>query len=160
MTNPADVIERLNESSRELASIAPLSAEVMTEAADLLRSQSERIERLEKGWQDITTAPRDGTEVILFGLYPENDQGLPTERVTAGFWVVPEPPIIGDCGGECRCPEYGEPEPPGWATMHGGSDSGWMSTDGGFTTEWPPTHWRPLPEPPARSTLETCSHAD
>jgi hypothetical protein len=107
-------------------------------------------ERLVDGWRSIDSAPKDGTEVILFGLYPENDEGLPTNRVTAGFWLEPEPPIIGDCGGECRCPEYGEAVPAHWCTMHGGSSSGWMSTDGGFTTEWPPTHWMPLPAAPLK----------
>lgn len=105
----------------------------------------------ERSWQPIETAPMDGTEVILFGPYPANEQGLPTDRVTAGFWLIPEPPVIGDCGGECRCPEYGDPEEPFWCTMHGGGDSGWMSTDGGFTIEWPPTHWMHLPSPPDQS---------
>ena len=101
-----------------------------------------------QGWQPIATAPRDGTEVVLFGMYPENDQGLPTQRVTAGFWLEPDPPVIGDCGGECRCPEYGEPAAAHWCTIHGGSPGGWMSTDGGFTEEWPATHWHTLPAAP------------
>lgn len=101
-----------------------------------------------RDWQTIDSAPKDGTEIILFGLYPENDQGLPTKRVTSGWWLVPDAPIVGDCGGECRCPEYGEPDDPHWVSMHGGSSQGWMSSDGGFTEEWPPTHWMPLPAPP------------
>ena len=36
------------------------------------------------GWKSIESAPKDGTEIVLFGLYPENDQGLPTKRVTSG----------------------------------------------------------------------------
>lgn len=122
------------------ASTHPLDAAAIRALAD--KGEAE-------GWRPIETAPKDGTEIILFGPYPEGEEGHSTNRVTAGFWCAPEPPVIGDCGGPCRCPEYGEPIEPYWASMHGGSDSGWMSTDGGFTTEWPPTHWRPLPAPPA-----------
>jgi hypothetical protein len=133
-----------------------LAAQCRMQARDNLDPEYSRFmlavaDHLDK-WQPIDTAPRDGTEILLYGLYPENDQGLPTQRVTAGFWLVPEAPVIGDCGGECRCPEYGEPAEPDWCTMHGGSSGGWMSTDGGFTEEWPATHWRPLPPPP--STLK------
>lgn len=93
-------------------------------------------------WRPIESAPKDGTEIILFGMVPDGP------RVTAGFWLVPEPPVVGDCGGECHCPEYGEPLDPDWVCMHGGSAEGWMSNDGGFADKWPATHWMPLPAPP------------
>ena len=55
-------------------------------------------------WQPIETAPKDGTEIILFGVWPD---GKP--RVSAGHWEVTEQgEYVGDCGGECRCPEYGD----------------------------------------------------
>ena len=79
------------------------------------------------GWQPIETAPKDGTHVLL--SYPG--------RITYGYWLVLEVgKLVGDCGGACRCPEYDE-----------APDPFWYSEDGGFTEEYPPTHWMPLPEP-------------
>jgi len=89
-------------------------------------------------WQDISTAPRDGTDIIL-GSLPQTFRGEPVEpRVTIGHWMTDEECKIyaGDCGGECRCPEYHYDDPT------------WTSWDGGFTEENPPTHWQPLPSPP------------
>ena len=78
-------------------------------------------------WQPIATAPKDGTHVLL--SYPG--------RITYGYWLVLEVgKLVGDCGGACRCPEYDE-----------APDPFWYSEDGGFTEEYPPTHWMPLPEP-------------
>jgi hypothetical protein len=86
-------------------------------------------------WQDISTAPKDGTEIWLFGPSPEGP------RVTIGHWTQDEEcrTYLGDCGGECHCPEYDY------------SDPLWMSADGGFSNEWPCTMWQPLiiPAPPA-----------
>jgi hypothetical protein len=90
-------------------------------------------------WQPIETAPKDGSDIIL-GALPQTHDGKPVPvRVTIGRWPSEEEcrTYVGDCGGECRCPEY-DYEPPFW-----------MSWDGGFTEENPPTHWQPLPEPPA-----------
>lgn len=89
-------------------------------------------------WRDIADAPKDGTPILL-GAPAQAYQGKPVApRSTEGYWYIPEHgKYLGDCGGECRCPEYGDPEPPGW-----------MSMDGGFTEENPPTHFMPLPAPP------------
>lgn len=89
-------------------------------------------------WLPIETAPKDGSEILLHGPVPDD----PT-RVSAGFWCIPEGEYLGDCGGECRCPEYGEPE----------REAFWMSQDGGFSVEWPATHWRPLPSAPMKENI-------
>jgi hypothetical protein len=105
-------------------------------------------------WYLIESAPLDGTEIILHGPCPDNPN-----RVTAGFWCIPEPPIVGDCGGECRCPEYGDADDPFWCTMHGGSLERpfFMSNDGGFTEEYPATHWMPFPSGPMKGGEFTSS---
>ncbi len=91
-------------------------------------------------WQPIETAPKDGTLILLYAGAQMYD-GKPTDpRLTCGYWLVLEHgDYLGDCGGECRCPEYDDPPDPYW-----------YSEDGGFTTENPPTHWMPLPAPPSR----------
>lgn len=79
-------------------------------------------------WQPIETAPKDGTDVLLFA----------PGRLTCGHWTTEAErrSFTGFCGGECRCPEYEYIEPY------------WLSWDGGFTTEHPPTHWQPMPTAP------------
>jgi hypothetical protein len=91
---------------------------------------------VQPSWQPIETAPKDGTEIWLFGPAPEGP------RITIGHWSQEEEcrAVIGDCGGECRCPEYDYCEP------------SWMSADGGFSKEWPCTLWQPLPTPALPST--------
>ena len=92
-------------------------------------------------WQPIETAPKDGTDIIL-GAPGQEFQGQPTSpRSTIGHWTTDEEcrVYMGDCGGACHCPEYEYLDP------H------WISWDGGFTDENPPTHWMPLPEPPNTS---------
>ena len=84
-------------------------------------------------WQPIETAPKDKEVMLSDG-----------SRVTQGFWYEEEHgEYLGDCGGPCRCPEYDAPCEPFW-----------MSMDGGFTRENPPTHWMPLPEPPIEAIRE------
>ncbi len=85
------------------------------------------------GWQPIDTAPKDGTEIIL----------ARDDRVTSGFWMN-EVEVMGSefhsTGAYLGQYPTGEIKEAGWA--------GWMSQDGGFTGEQPPTHWHPLPKPP------------
>lgn len=87
-------------------------------------------------WRPIEEANKgeDKTPVLLNRAPFEDHVG----GVTFGYWYVEEHgQYLGDCGGECRCPEYGEPCEPYW-----------WSEDGGFTQEHPPTHFRPLPLSP------------
>lgn len=89
-------------------------------------------------WLDIETAPKDGTDIIL-GAPAQMYRGkVVRPRVTVGHWTTEEEcrVQIGDCGGECHCPEYEYDDP------------FWLSWDGGFTKENPPTGWMPLPPPP------------
>jgi hypothetical protein len=99
-----------------------------------LLSQEAKKDR-DDGWQDIATAPKDGTEILL-------RRG---ERVGAAAWVE----------WEKRASEYhangtylGEYVQDGGASWTIGLDGN--SWDG----ERKPTHWRPLPAPPAPSEGE------
>lgn len=79
-------------------------------------------------WRDIETAPKDGTYVMLYA----------PGRLTYGHWSAPsDKPHIKYRDGFAPEPEWEEWEPY------------WVSYDGGFTEEAPPTHWMPLPAPPA-----------
>jgi len=84
------------------------------------------------GWKPIETAPKDGSEIILFCPKGDGTPGM-TFRVTSGSWFIP--PV----GGSISDPEVDEDVPPAW-----------LSWDGGFSEEtMMPTHWMPLPSPPA-----------
>lgn len=116
--------------------IPDLIAAVRERDAEIERLRA-RVAELEAGdWQPIETAPKDGVEILLG--YPEKT-GRPA-RSTSGFWIEADEPIFEDCGAEFSCPEYGDPVCP----------AGWVTADGGFAEEAPPTHWRPLPAPPKK----------
>lgn len=108
----------------------------------LLHAEIGRLKALVE-WRPIETAPKDGTEIIL-GAPEQEYQGKPVAaRSTVGHWTTDEEcrEQVGDCGGECRCPEY---------KFH---DPYWISWDGGFTEENPPTNWMPLPTHPMGASL-------
>lgn len=86
------------------------------------REQNE-LEALLAVWSDISTAPKDGTEIIL-------RRG---RRVTTGSLVT---------WGNTR-PDYNEHgECIGKREQRSGAL--WASKDGWFTEDQPPTHWQPL----------------
>jgi hypothetical protein len=116
-----------------------LNAAAIVAAVNLLREHGDALLQLTKqGWRPIESAPKDGTDILL-GCGPQTFRGEPVGlRVTVGHWTTEEEcrVQIGDCGGECRCPEYEFEEP------------SWISWDGGFTAENPATHWQPHPRSP------------
>jgi hypothetical protein len=88
-------------------------------------------------WQPINTAPKDGTEVLLYAPPTEHDGAPVPARLTYGAWVAPsDTPRLVYCDG------YAPEEV--WDDF----DAHWSSWDGGFTEEHPPTHWMPRPNPP------------
>lgn len=79
-------------------------------------------------WQPIETAPRDGIWILLCGGSPNDDTcyGDEGRRPAVGQWTT-------KCNGH---------------EVEGHWQHCWY--DGGYYGEYEnPTHWQPLPEPPA-----------
>lgn len=93
-------------------------------------------------WQSMETAPKSCNILLV-------REGNP-RTVTFGYWLELEHgPQIGNCGGECRCPEYDDaPEP------------FWFSEDGGFTQENPPIAWAQIPDAPPLSEFAELRKAE
>ena len=82
------------------------------------------------GWRDIESAPKDGTEILLYGPpCTYNGKDYPA-RVTSGSWQ-----------------EWEE-------TENYEAGASWVSFDGGFLEELPPTMWHPLPAAPLDAKAE------
>jgi len=102
-----------------------------------LRAENERL-RTALEWKPIETAPRDGSDIILYCPQGDGNPGS-TYRVTVGRWEE-------DYGGVQEFRDIdgnwiGQKEDEGFV--------GWLSWDGGFSEDtMMPTHWMPLPEPP------------
>ncbi len=119
-----DLIDRLKGLSIALRKRGyPRNAKLIDEAADALEAARE------DAWLPIETAPKDGSEMIL----------ARGDRVTYGHWLSDEGWTVEHRDVDGRW--IGQDESDGW--------EGWMSWDGGFLEEDPPTHWRPLGAPPA-----------
>lgn len=96
---------------------------------------------LERGWQPIETAPRDGA-MILLGR-PESEDRDEVAISAAGYWLEPEPDFPDSMGhdGGFTDVEYGSFQP--------GRSIGNPSH---MLEARQPTHWRPLPTPPHEDT--------
>ena len=90
------------------------------------RERQAEIDRLlADKWQPIETAPKDGTVVLLY----KPDERMVGEYMLAGYWG--QWPGINDCWIACD-----------------GKPQGYLSGVTG-TYQGHPTHWMPLPNPPA-----------
>lgn len=78
------------------------------------------------GWQPISTAPKDGTAILI---YEPADESRFNE---ASIYV-------------CRWESH---EGMTWKREHGPGAGAWTETEGEQFLEFDPTHWMPLPEAP------------
>lgn len=74
-------------------------------------------------WQPIETAPKDGTEIIVYGQF------------------------AGEIGGVHKVPTIGVAMWDGGRTDYAGFEWDACGTDA-YAVWWKPTHWMQLPEPP------------
>jgi len=85
-------------------------------------------------WKPIKTAPKDGTEVLLFGKY-EGEIGLSGEGVIIGRFY------------ETKHPSFGP--------------SKWLGARADYyEVEIVPSHWSPLPKPPDKKLNDTNSEEE
>ena len=71
-------------------------------------------------WQPIETAPKDGTQILLF-CPVKRHESHPANFIFVGWWFSSSKEI----------------------------DDGWRADQGWFPSEWlPVTNWMPLPPPP------------
>ncbi len=107
--------------------VAHLSPATVEKIADHIDAQAAEIEALRQHWQPIETAPKDGTHVILTN----------GTAVSEGWWEHQEP--------------YIRPERNAYGGIQDQAESDgyddWLDALGGMQPS--PTHWMPLPAPPA-----------
>lgn len=80
------------------------------------------------GWQDIASAPRDGESVLIW----KPDERMVGEYMMAAYWDDREG---------------------GFIPVGGSNKQGYLSKVTG-TPQGYPTHWQPLPSPPASASEE------
>lgn len=90
-------------------------------------------------WQPINTAPKDGTDILLY-RDADMHEGKPVPaRRTVGSWLHEQ-------GGTT---EYRDLDGHYVGQNDRDGFDGWISWDGGFIEGKPPTHWMPMPGPPS-----------
>lgn len=109
----SDLINRLHTAAPKTFPLGALCHEAAAEIASL-RSQLDEARRADE-WQDISTAPKDWSDVLLFDREYENDHRM----VFEGYYDAEEN-LWRDSHGICVFP----------------------------------THWRPLPAPPALQSTD------
>ena len=115
-----DVAARLNDGPY---TVGPASGEIreLSEAAAII---SELVERIEGVWQDIETAPRDGS--FILAIVAPNDSRHLGHQSGRAFVIRHE------------------------GVMVSGFDLGWAVYPGfGGASDCDFTHWMPLPQPPS-----------
>lgn len=114
--------EKAREIVRDFASKHYHPAKLMADIATAI-TEAEKA-ALERGWQDISTAPKDGTLIWVLWDGHNNQTGEPARYYYAAFFD-------GDA-------EY--------------EDLAWVDCEGHQIDE--PTHWMPLPPPPSTTGNE------
>jgi uncharacterized protein DUF551 len=95
-------------------------------------------------WEPIETAPKDGTDVILFDGFAVSVGAYEDDMSYEDFLT-----ICGDGEGEKEWRKYIKDEP----------GQGWISheTISGDCVLMEPTHWMPLPSPPSKEKKTVAS---
>lgn len=126
----------------EYAAINSLTHEEAVQLCDHIDAQAAEIERLRQPWQPIETAPKDGT-LILLGRGQQED----CEAISApGFWQEGWEDSIDDMGCDSGFVDVN------FQQFNGGRSFG---AEKHRTAPSQPTHWMPLPAPPAALSGET-----
>ena len=110
----------------------------ISDSDDRLRFARALLREAPAGWRPIESAPKDGTELILFHPPEIYDGEKVPARVTCGQWVE----------WTDTCSEYHATTGEYLGQSIQGGGAMWTSLDGGFREESPPTNWMPLPAAP------------